>query len=501
MSIMEIENVSQLITTSKVATWGNGEVITIKAGTGVGKSYFIKNTLYEFAQANNKRILMLIHRLNCTNQFELELERDKKNNIIDIRTYQSLENVNKDFDFSVYDYIVCDEFHYFLSDSPFNIFTDVSLNLILKQTNSIRIFMSATGDYMKRYLTDVKDIKTRDYELPINFNFIEKLNFYNDEDTVQKLIEKAIKKGDKVIVFIQSATKAYELYKKYKKHCLFNCGKSDQHYKYVNKDKIKDMLINERFEELILITTTCMDAGVNIHDKEVNNIICDVKDIGVLIQCIGRKRLENLNDKICLYIKTINNNQLSGIKRQLILKVSKADFLREHTVKEYLEKFVRQNDFNNIVYAESVTEDDKSTHKVNELMYFKCKLDIVDILDMRDYGDYGYCKFIADKFGLKDIDGNFNYSVIEEIDNKNMLSDYLESIIGISMLQVKDRKKLIEKIDVKSDGKLLRKINNLNGALEERKISYRVVEFPVSMMIEGKQKRYPNAWRIQKLIS
>ncbi|MBU3177654.1 DNA helicase [Clostridium estertheticum] len=380
---MKTENVSQLVTSCKVSTWGNGEVITIKAGTGVGKSYFIKNTLYKFAQANNKRILMLIHRLNCTDQFKLELEKDKKSDIIDIKTYQSLENANKkDFDFSVYDYIVCDEFHYFLSDSLFNIFTDVSLTLILGQTKSIRIFMSATGDYMKRYINDTRHIKTRDYELPIDFKFIEKLNFYNNDETVEKLIEEAIEKGDKVIIFIQFATKAYELYKKYKKHCLFNCGKSDKHYKYVDKDKIKEMLINERFEELILITTTCMDAGVNIHDKKVNKIICDVIDIGVLIQCIGRKRLGNINDKIYLYIKTINNSQLSGMKTQLKLKVSKADFLRDHTIKEYLKKFIRQNDYSNIVYAESIAEDNKSTHKINELMYFKCKLDIIDIITM-----------------------------------------------------------------------------------------------------------------------
>ncbi|MBU3177653.1 hypothetical protein KPL47_15065 [Clostridium estertheticum] len=90
---------------------------------------------------------------------------------------------------------------------------------------------------------------------------------------------------------------------------------------------------------------------------------------------------------------------------------------------------------------------------------------------------------------------------MEEIEKKDILSDYLESMIGISMLQVKDRKELIEKIDVKSDGKLLKKINNQNGALEERKISYRIIEFPISKMIEGKQKRYPNAWRVEKIIS
>lgn len=83
---------------------------------------------------------------------------------------------------------------------------------------------------------------------------------------------------------------------------------------------------------------------------------------------------------------------------------------------------------------------------------------------------------------------------------KKTLEDYLEDNLGQVMLQVKDRKELIEKVDVKSNGKLLKKINNLNGALEERNINYRIVEFPTSKMINRKQKRYPNAWRIEKLV-
>lgn len=37
--------VSDVVTIKKVKSWMPGDVITIKAGTGVGKSYFIK-TIY-----------------------------------------------------------------------------------------------------------------------------------------------------------------------------------------------------------------------------------------------------------------------------------------------------------------------------------------------------------------------------------------------------------------------------------------------------------------------
>lgn len=493
-----MKRVSEIITIDKIKKWNDGDIITIAAGTGAGKSYFIKNNLYAFAKAKNKKILMLIHRRNCVNQFQKEIEKDNKIDVIDIRTYQSLEKTklnNKKIDFNEYEYIICDEFHYFMGDAGFNKTTDISLNMILEQTDKIRIFMSATGDYVKRYINNIKEINTIDYELPIKYDFIKSLTFFNKDESLEEFIKEAIEGKEKGIFFIQSTKKAYELHKKFKKYTLFNCSKHNQeYYKYVDTDKIDKMLENERFEKQILITTTCLDAGVNIIDDKVKHIVIDVKDIGSLIQCMGRKRLQNQEDKIYLYIKGITNEQLGGMKTQLKRKIEMADYLREHTVKEFIEKYPRQNDYNNIVYADTVVEKDKSTHKINELMHFKASIDICEIEFMLQYKKYGYCKYLAKKLNIE------KYRLIEEEYKKDSLEDYLENILGQVMLQVKDRKELIEKIDVRSNRKLLKKINNLNGALEERNINYRIVEFPTSKMINGKQKRYPSAWRIEKLV-
>lgn len=500
------QRVTDAINTKDIRNWNIGDIITITAGTGKGKSYFIKNVLYTFAKENNKKILMLIHRNNCVNQFNKEIKKAKKDDVIDIRTYQSIEslyiNHKKNYDFSEYQYIVCDEFHYFMSDAAFNKTTDISLNMILEQTSITRIFMSATGDYVKKYLNNKKKIDTINYNIPTNYDFIKNLTFFSKNETLEKFIEEAIEKNDKAIFFIQSAKEAYKLHKKYKKYTLFNCSKSnDDYYKYVDVGKIDLMLENEKFEELILITTTCFDAGVNILDTDVKHIVIDVKDIGSLIQCIGRKRIQHEEDKIYLYIKTINNKQLGGMKKKLKEKIKKADFLHKHTVKEYIEEYPRENDYNNIVYDVIVDEDDKGTKKINELMYFKCKTDIVDIDVMIRYGNFGYCKYLASKFGFVDADGRHFYRIIDEEYKKDDLEEYLNSILGKTMLQVADRKELIEKIDVKSNGRLLKRIRNLNGALEEREIPYRIVEFSTSKMIEGKQRRYPNCWKVEKLIS
>lgn len=502
---MAKQRVTDLIKIEDIRHWNIDDIISITAGTGVGKSYFIKNILYAFAEANNKKILMLIHRTNCTSQFLQEIKRDKKTDVIDIRTYQAIENVVMKkgiFDLSQYEYIICDEFHYFMSDASFNITTDISLNKILEQPNATKIFMSATGDYMKNYLKNIKKLNVIDYELPIDYSHIKELTFFNSDNTLESFIDECLERGNKAIFFIQSAKKAYDLYSKYKDKCLFNCSKSnDDYYKYVDENKINDMLKNERFDENILITTTCMDAGVNINDLELKHIVCDVEDIGTLIQCIGRKRIQNDEDKIYLYIKTINNQQLGGKKTQLNLKMKKADFLREHTVKEYIEEFPRSPDYTNIVYDEIIEDENNCTKKINELMYFKCNCDICDIEIMKTWGEFGYCKYLANKFGFRDEEtGRFTYRLIEEETANSKLEKYLNSMVGKVMLQVTDRKELIEKLNVRSDGHLLKRINNLNGALEEIGLAFRIIEFETSRMINDKKKKYKSAWRVEKLV-
>ena len=44
------QTVSNLIKESDIQSWMPGDVITISAGTGAGKSHFIKNGLYDYCK-------------------------------------------------------------------------------------------------------------------------------------------------------------------------------------------------------------------------------------------------------------------------------------------------------------------------------------------------------------------------------------------------------------------------------------------------------------------
>jgi len=479
--------VSDVVTIKQIKIWDLGDIITIKAGTGAGKSWLIKNILYDIAKGENKKILMLIHRRNCTEQFIDEISRDNKSDVIDIKTYQKLEykELKQYFnDLSEYKYIVCDEFHYFMSDASFSKTTDMSFDLILNQSSAIKIFMSATGDQMKRFINENKGIETIDYELPIDFDFIEDLSFFHNDETFDMFMDEIITKNEKAIFFIQSAKKAYELVKKYKDYCLFNCSKhNSDYYKYVDKTKIKEMLKNERFEELILITTTCMDAGVNLVDTEIKHVICEVEDTGTLIQCIGRKRIQSDEDKIHLYIKIINNNALGGKETQLKKKIHMANFLKEHTVKEFIAKFPRQYDYSNMVHDDIVMEDNRCTKRINELMFFKCEEDLSEILTILGYGKYGYCRYLKELFCMDD------YRIIEEDNKIDELERYLENIVG-KKLYKEEQKELIEKIDLKVNRRLQKSYDKLNDGLKMIELNY------IILPKKSNNKRY---WIVEKI--
>lgn len=62
------KRISDIIIEKDIQTWTPECPVIISAGTGSGKSYFIKNILYKYAKEHNQKILMLIHRTRQTHE-------------------------------------------------------------------------------------------------------------------------------------------------------------------------------------------------------------------------------------------------------------------------------------------------------------------------------------------------------------------------------------------------------------------------------------------------
>ena len=460
--------VSELITCDTIRQWSVNDTISITAGTGAGKSYWVKNVLYLIAAEQKEQILFLIHRSNCINQFQNEILKDNKQDTIKIMSYQKLESYylkhNKHLDLNEYKYIVCDEFHYFLSDATFNKTTDLSLNNILEQ-KAIKIFMSATAGSIEGYLTKFKNIDLIKYELPINFDFINKLCFFNNETTNETIINYVLNNtDDKAIIFINSAEKAYKLFKKYENQATFNCSQNNsKYYKYVDKELINNILVNEKFDKQILITTSCMDAGVNLIDDKLKYIVInDIFDIEVIKQMIVRKRLQNKDDYINLYIKSYNNNQLGGIKSKLKQRIEKAKYFKQYGVEKYIDKYFKDNDKANIIY--DINTENGFKKVLNELMFYKlvCNILSIECITISKSGNLGFNNYISNC-----LDYNDRYILIEEENKKMELNEYLETLIGKRLFK-EDQKELIDMIGLKDkQGRKQKSISLLNSYLIE----------------------------------
>jgi hypothetical protein len=357
--------------------------------------------------------------------------------------------------------------------------------------------MSATDDAVQTFIKQHCNLQTMDYKLKADYGHIRKLEFFHHDENMEALVKQCIANNQKAIVFIQSAQEAYRLYRKYQTHCLFNCSKHNRKYMdKVDRDKISKMLVNQKFEELILITTLCLDAGVNIVDTDLHIIIIDAKDIDVLTQAAGRKRSQGSNDYLELYIKVINNQQLAGLESSANRKIEMARYLKENGTEAFLEKYIRHNDVDDIVYDDNAGNGLCTKH-VNELRLFKKERDIKMLREK--YGEFGYCKYIAKKFGFYDeTQDRYNYTIMP--DNIG-LESYLRQNVGKPMLTKNDRRPLINLVNLRRNGKLITGLSTLDAFIRDSLgLPYTIREFETSRRSPvGEKKNYKHAWTIYRL--
>lgn len=321
--------------------------VFIQSPTGTGKTYFILNTLAEFAATEGRNILYLSNRNALTEQLRKESYEKFKpvttyNNsdrietkvfqhreypsTITISNYQSVISDIKNSNYTgliqnTY-YIICDEAHFFLEDALFNSRTGKVLMFIQKYfKDSVWIFLSAT---LKEFATlfNLELFKHKrtpyyaDYQIVFDEFYYENLWYYENNITIGKyrpfiyenysdIIKKIVSSNpdEKWLIFVSSKLKGRELYKyikdNTKRKVLFLSAENKQN------PKRKEFLNQESFNENILITTKVLDNGVNIKDRTVKHIVLPFCHKIDFIQMLGRKRImdDELNDNTNIYIQ------------------------------------------------------------------------------------------------------------------------------------------------------------------------------------------------------
>lgn len=489
----EVRTVSDYVTPEKVNGWKPGDIVLISAPTGSGKSFFVKHTLRDYLTQNGLKCLYLLPRTRIKEQFQQELLNEAA---IRFETYQSIstkESYANGRGQEKYDVIVADESHYFFSDADYNHATDLAFEWIMDQHDALRVFMSATNDVLMEGFEKWR-VPYTGYILETDKNPINRLSFFWSENQFDKLAEQIISRKEKGIFFIQSAEKAHDLYIRYKDKGLFLCSVyNDRFRKFMDEALVDALLENERFDCTLLITTLALDCGVTLRDRNITTIVTDITDPVSIVQCCGRKRLIDENDRLDVYVLARTNQQISGVLRKQRERLSVIrKFIQKGPV-DYNAAYERGNDDDRLIFDTPEKAGEKTTFskRVNWLKYSKIQQDIKTYKEILQLDGNGYLPYVARMLGCKE------YAVLEDDQRKQSLAEYLDAIAGKPMLNVESRKPLIEHLDICQNGRLCKDYDVLSTWLEKSGLPYRLVKYRTSRMIEGKQKFF-RAWEVVK---
>lgn len=342
--------------------WKQGDIVKIQAQTGTGKTYFIKKVLIPHMESW-ERMLIVANRINLKRQLKKDLityynekmpeslkELDDLTTIgnITILSYQSIAELRKadnygltKMDLDNYDYIICDECHFFFSDGSFNNKCSLAWDELIKTRHrkAIKIFISATMEEVE-YTINMSVDKIREvgfgsysrcnlfnYSTGIDYKYLDTYYFKSIKDLATTI--KNDKSGEKWLVFVtQKDDAAYikEYLENYKTVSIITKDTDIN-----NNEDLKSIITNSKFNSNVLICTKAMDNGINIEDIEVKNIVIMAWDKISFIQELGRVRI-NIEDApiIKLYIPTMSWSAFNTlIKKQYEIKEDLIKTFRE----------------------------------------------------------------------------------------------------------------------------------------------------------------------------
>ncbi|EPY6472016.1 DEAD/DEAH box helicase family protein [Clostridium sporogenes] len=484
--------------------WSIGDLILINAGTGAGKSYFVKNTLNAYCKENNKKILYLTNRSTLKQQVKNDIGEESN---ITVMNYQKIEQfILKNVTLDNFDYIICDECHYFFTDAGFNNKTDLFLPLLLNDNAVTKIFMTATPKLLKSYLHKEKIEIDYTYELETDYSYLNEVVAFSTYESIDTIIENI--KNDEQIIFFSSAKRALEVAQKYKG--AFICSKYNKdglYDKYIkdteDEKELQRIIETGEFKNHLLCTTTCLDNGVNIKENTtVRHIIIDIFDRDTFIQCLGRKRVSE-GEKVNLYFYSWEKDgqRLSGFMKKADDSLERARILFNEGEEVYINTKFKNDKFIDGRIIDDVIGKDRQLHKqVNKCVYQKYYSDLCLYKTITEKEYYTTFKDII-ALNLKiDVYKIIDLEVTEE---KLTLEETLNSIVGKKLFK-DDRKELIDLIGLKDGrGRLQKSAGQLNEYFRANKLNY-IIDIPDRKSYrdkDGKIKKEKTYWVVCKIVN
>lgn len=475
------------------------EIILLGFGTGRGKTTFSLNTYCHYLISQGKTVLYLCNRSKLKEQIEEKVNNSDLKGNVEILTYQKLQELLKSGDtIPTFDVYICDEAHFFLADSEFNLYTDVSYEYLISQRDSVVIFMTATyQNIFPRIKKDLCDlckkteneyIEPKEYILPTLYDYVEKICWFKKPSEIYGIIDTILRttEDEKILYFCNSIsmmTKFYNHYSPYKggsnseekeeylqksnlRYMDFYCSEYSSN-KFAKEHSNNDAIIQGEdngytFQNKVLISTKCIDNGIDFKDQKIKHIICDIFDLESAIQCLGRKRILNENDTCIFYIRDWQYWSARAFLTNIKKEIEPVD-LYESDYEKFIEKYGSDRNFKNNVMYFHYDKNKKGIVDVyiNHMKYDKLKQDIQLVQEILNQ-EIAYRDLI-----LKFL-GESAFYISEDVENtiQDRTKDAIEIFLEIHQEQKLDKNQQNELVDIcnikDNWGRKLTSYNSLN---------------------------------------
>ena len=223
--------------------------------------------------------------------------------------------------------LVVDEVHYFIGDIAFNPNAARLIRVIAQLFNeATRIYMTATPEDVLTPLAEVENKVVRPLKERMGVRFSPLMlgqppvidlyqyksdkyrslpirYFLRNDDLYRKIEESG---EDKWLIFVPSKEQGATLQETIGDDAMFISADSK------GSDMWNQLLSEERLPCRVLITTSVLDCGVNIHDEALKHVVIPFEDQVTFIQALGRVRFKD-TPNFTLYAKAIDKKRLNGL--------------------------------------------------------------------------------------------------------------------------------------------------------------------------------------------
>lgn len=346
----------------------------IQAPTGFGKSHFVLHNLLPRMKKAGGQMLLLSNRIAISVQQKREImaltgfpdsacytDVGVRNltdfGCIQVMTIQSLPSFlntaeGRDWCQKV-TVLVVDECHFFTADALFNPYCNLALEKITKYfTNATRLYLTATPDHVIGPIAKTEEAtppptghrclaRNNPWMERKRFQFV-RFNVGNYDHVTTFYFKKlatleariaATPHNERWLIFVTSKVQGQELAGRLGADAQFISAEEKQGTAW------ESLMQAQKLPCRILVTTSVLDCGVNIHDDNLKHVVVLFEDKVSFLQALGRKRCKQ-GEQFSLYVQRLEPQRRALLSRSNREQLSIIDRLEageeEHTALAYL---------------------------------------------------------------------------------------------------------------------------------------------------------------------